>query len=564
MWDPKLPEGNEMAKCRNRVASFIRGAGLDLGCAKAKVCETAIGIDNAHKEADINIDLGANDALRIFSDGAFDYVFASHVLEDFNATESVLEEWWRVIKSGGHLILYCPDPDYYPKIGTAGANPRHKKDLYWQDAWNIIKKFGNAKLISSSRHNESNEYSWQLVVRKKHIRLKNLRNIIGKSYEGMVAFPRIRKPKEALVIRYGAFGDSIMSTPVVRQLKKDGYYVVYNCSPNGAPVLKENPYIDEFIIQEKDVIPNHDLDEYWAEISKGFDKVVNLTATIEQELLKVQGRREFDWSHKKRRKECNRNYIDYTMEVAGYDLKGEKTELFFTEQEENLAQSFIENHRDKFIVLWAMSGSSIHKVYPWSEYIAGTIWQQHQKEAIIITVGDDLARQIEWTLPNTFPRCGVFTIRQSMLMTKYVNLVIGPETGVMNAAGCYDTPKIILLSHSSEENLTKYWKNVTALHPENCRCHPCHKLIYVDTCPKGKIAGRPKCMENIKPEIVYKAFEKYFKEWKNGKDERCVGQGETLQRTARKPGPQKRNSGRYILNPGQRSLRLRRQASRAG
>ena len=569
-WDAKLPEGNEMAKCRNRVASFIRGAGLDLGCAKSKVCETAIGIDNAHKEADVRIDLGANDALRIFSDSAFDYVFSSHCLEDFLATNAILEEWWRVIRPGGHIILYSPDPDYYPKIGTAGANPRHKKDLYWEDAWNILKGFGNAKLVQHSRHNESNEYSWQLVVQKKQARLKNLRNIIGKTYDGMFAFPRIkpiverkyfggnylptlvRHRKEALVIRYGAFGDSIMSTPVVRQLKKDGYYVVYNCSPNGAPVLKENPYIDEFIIQEKDVIPNHDLDEYWAEISKGFDKVVNLTQTVEAKLLKVQGKPEFDWSHKKRRKECNRNYIDYTMEVAGYpDLKGEKTELFFTEQEENLAQSFIENHRDKFIILWAMSGSSIHKVYPWSEYIAGTIWQQCQKEAIIITVGDDLARQIEWTLPNTFPRCGVFNIRQSMLMTKYVNLVIGPETGVMNAAGCYDTPKIILLSHSSEENLTKYWKNVTALHPENCRCHPCHKLIYVDTCPKGKIAGRPRCMENIKPETVYKAFEHYFKEWKNGKS---IRQEQALPRVARKPKPQKRRTRRHILNTGQRSL----------
>jgi len=536
MWDPKLPEGNEMAKCRNRVASYLRGAGLDLGCAKAKVCEGAIGIDNAHKEADVQIDLSGVDALRIFSDGAFDYVFSSHCLEDFHATDAVLSEWWRVIRPGGHIILYGPDPDFYPKIGTVGANPSHKTDLYWHDVWALLEAYGNAELIQHSRHNESNEYSWQLVARKKYARLKTVKAAFGKVYDGMMAFPRrktiverkyfggnslptlTRHRKEALVIRYGALGDMIMITPVLRQLKKDGYHVVLNCSEYGSQVLKENPNIDEYIIQQKDVIPNNQLDEYWAEIGKGFDKVVNLTATIEDDLLKVQGKEEFNWSHSKRKKECNKNYIDYSMLRAGYDLKGEDTELYFSESEEQLARIFLDHYKDKFLIVWAMSGSSMHKVYPFSEYIAGSICQKYGDETIIVTVGDDTARQIEWNLPNTLPRCGLFTIRQSMILTKYANLVIGPETGILNAAGCYETRKIIFMSHSSEENLTKYWKNTTALHPENCRCHPCHKLIYVDTCPKGKLAGRPKCAENIRPETVFKTFEHYFKGWKNDRD----------------------------------------------
>lgn len=554
MWSAELQQGNEMAKCRNRVASFLKGAGLDLGCAKAKVCEGAIGIDNAHK-ADVNIDLASVDALRIFSDGAFDYVFSAHCLEDFHATDAMLEEWWRVIRPGGHIILYGPDPDYYPRIGTAGANKSHKKDLYWQDVWKILKGFGNAKLIQSSRHNESNEYSWQLVVQKKFMRLKEVKAAFGKVYEGMSAFPRVRKgPKEALVMRYGAIGDMVMITPVVRQLKKDGYHIVLNCSEYATQVLKENPYIDEFIVQQKDVIPNDMLDEYWAEISKGFDKVVNLTGTIEQDLLKVQGKEEFNWSHKKRKKECNKNYIDYTMQKAGYDLKGESTELFFTEQEEQLAKIFLENHKGKFLIVWAMSGSAMHKAYPWSEYIAGTICQKYGDDTLIVTVGDDIARMLEWNLPNTLPRCGIFTIRQSMILTKYANLVIGPETGILNAAGCYNTPKIIFLSHSSEENLTKYWKNVTPLHPENCRCHPCHKLIYVDTCPKGKMTDRPRCAENIKPETVFKAIEHYFKDWKNGKENRPISEHQRSGRTSHK-------RRRGVLPKRQKSLLRRRKAS---
>lgn len=559
MWTKGLKEteSNEMLKVRHRIASYLHGIGLDLGCGNEKVCEGAIGIDIMGKGADVKLDLTAIDSLGIFADGMFDYVFSSHVLEDFLATEAILDEWWRVIKPGGHLILYVPDPDYYPRVGTAGSNVQHKKDLYWQDVWKILQSFTERpKLIHHSRHNESNEFSWQLVVQKKAAQLKKVWASARKVFDGMSAFPRIKKRKEALVIRYGALGDAVMSTPVVRQLKKEGFYVVYNCSPYSILVLKENPNIDEFLVQAKDVIPNEELTEYWSDIGRNFDKVINLSETIEQGMLKVQGKPEFDWSHNKRRKLCNKNYVDYTMEVAGYpELKGEKTELFFTEQEERLARTFVENHKDRFIVVWAMSGSSMHKVYPWSEYVAGEIWKKHGNEVCIITVGDDSCRILEWTMPHTLPRCGMLTVRQSMLMTKYANLVIGPETGILNAAGCYDTPKIIFLSHSSEENLTKYWQNVTPLHPENCRCHPCHKLIYVDTCPSGKVGGRPRCAENIKPETVYKAFLKHFKEWKN---EREIGQEQTRRITHK--------GRRRILNrhPGKKSIRHGRAACKAG
>jgi len=559
MWvkDLKENESNEMLKVRPRIASYLQGIGLDLGCGNEKVCKEAIGIDLMGKGADIKLDLTGVDALGIFADGTFDYVFSSHVLEDFLATEAILSDWWRVVRPGGYLILYSPDPDYYPRVGTAGSNVEHKKDLYWQDVWNILKG-PDSKLIHHSRHNESNEYSWQLIVQKKNARLKKVGSSVRKVFEGISAFPRIRKGKQVLVIRYGALGDAVMSTPVVRQLKKEGYYVVYNCSDYSAQVLKENPNIDEFLIQAKDVIPNEELGDYWNYIGKDFDRIINLSGTVEDKLLKVQGKSGFDWSHRKRRKECNKNYVDYTMEVAGYpELKGEKTELFFTEQEKNLAKVFLDNHKDRFLIIWAMSGSSMHKVYPWSEYVAGSIYQKYGNETLIVTVGDDFSRMLEWNLPNTLPRCGIFTVRQSMLMTKHADLVIGPETGIMNAAGCYNTPKIIFLSHSSEENLTKHWKNVTPLHPEDCRCHPCHKLIYVDTCPSGKVGGRPKCAENIKPETVFKAIEHYFKEWKNGKENRPISESQRSGRTAHK-------RRRGVLYKGQKSLLRRRQARKAG
>lgn len=518
-------EEKEVKKCRHRVVSFCRGAGLDLGCGDEKIASNAIGIDIMGKGVDISIDLGMPDALRIFADNSFDYVFSSHCLEEFENTKAILHQWWRLIKPSGYLILYMPDPDFCPRIGTTGFHKTHKHDLYWWDVWNIIKSFGGAKKVSASRHNESNEFSWQLIVQKKYGHTKHP-FFMKKRDNDQLAFPRKKKTKkDCLTIRYGALGDALWLTPVFRKLKEDGYYIVHNCTPYSAPVLRNNPNIDQFFVQDDGVIPNEDLGDYWKEIGKNFDKVINFSGSVEGYTVKVEGTPDFDWPAEKRRKLCDVNYMDRTLEVAGYpQVKGALPELYFTEDEEAGAQYFREMHKSKFMILCALSGSSLHKTYPWMPYVAGEIHKRHD-DVIIVTVGEYLSQFLEsWRHPNTINTAGMWSVRQSMLMTKYADLVIGPETGIMVASSCYDTPKIMFLSHSTRNNSGKYWKNCTTLHPKDCACYPCHRMIYPQYakyhCPKGKFNLATKCAENIKPDTVYAAFLKFYKIWKKLKGDK--------------------------------------------
>jgi ADP-heptose:LPS heptosyltransferase len=74
---------------------------------------------------------------------------------------------------------------------------------------------------------------------------------------------------------------------------------------------------------------------------------------------------------------------------------------------------------------------------------------------------------------------GKWSIRQSMSFAEVSDLIIGTETGLLNAAGYLDAAKIVTLSHSSEEMLTKHWKNAIALNqPAGVGCikHPCRQL----------------------------------------------------------------------------------------
>ena len=84
-------------------------------------------------------------------------------------------------------------------------------------------------------------------------------------------------------------------------------------------------------------------------------------------------------------------------------------------------------------------------------------------------------------------RSGSMSIRETLAFIPHADLVIGPETGVLNAAAMLPVPKIVFLSHSSEKNLTRDWRNCTAFPSQGCPDSPCHRMHYShDYCPQDE------------------------------------------------------------------------------
>lgn len=130
-------ERGEQAWCRERLAKWCVGNGTDLGFGGAPILPTAICIDRpeghpercnlpppvppTHFVGDVR-DLP-------FKDNVLDYVFSSHCLEDMEDTAACLCEWARVLKVGGHIVLFLPDEQAYradcAKWGN-GPNGAHK------------------------------------------------------------------------------------------------------------------------------------------------------------------------------------------------------------------------------------------------------------------------------------------------------------------------------------------------------------------------------------------------------------------------------------------------------
>lgn len=92
-------------------------------------------------------------------------MFSAHTLEDIDNPEEALREWLRVLKIGGHLILYLPHKDYYPNIGQPGANPAHKHDFLPKDILQLLKRICLFDVHVLEERNQNDEYSFLLVLR---------------------------------------------------------------------------------------------------------------------------------------------------------------------------------------------------------------------------------------------------------------------------------------------------------------------------------------------------------------------------------------------------------------
>lgn len=319
--------------------------------------------------------------------------------------------------------------------------------------------------------------------------------------------------KKVLVIRLGAIGDLIMITPLLKQLKKDGYHVTVCVKPYAAQILQNNPNVDVLI--EDNPLNDGTLENHWEKMGQGYDKVINLSGSLEGNLMPMQSSELAKAPKEERHKRCNRNFYDETMVWGGYPkITGQNGELFFSKIEENLAKKLKHNFAGKFLILWALSGSSIHKAYPFAYHVITALTKKYP-DVVVITTGDEICQILEKDLINN-PSVKCYSgapIRKTMLLTKYVDCVVGPDTGIMHAAGCYATPKIILMSANTEKNISKYWPNQKTLHGE-CDCYPCHKLIYnASGCVLDERLETPKCMVSLEPAKVFRAVEEVYTKW---------------------------------------------------
>ena len=462
--------------------------------------------------------------LPLFADESMDFVFSSHLLEHIENTQAALTEWWRVLKVGGYLVLYLPHAGLYPNIGEEGANPDHKHDFVPDDITGLMRLVGSWDLLrNESRDYDNgpgqpgNEYSFFQVFRK--------------ADHGMHVDMTAKPEKSACVVRYGGVGDMIQASSILPALKEAGYHVTMCTTPAGEEIVRHDPHIDDFLIQDKDQVPNHQLGEYWDALAARFDRFINLSESTEGSLLAMPGRAAYAWPASLRHSMMNHSYLEMVHSIAMVP-RPFRAAFYPTEKEDRTASDRRGSMgRDNIVVLWVLRGTAPHKRTLYVDQVVARLLVVH-KNIKVVLVGDPLCEILEtgWEdEPRVIGRSGKWSIRETLAFARHADVVVGPETGVLNSVGCIKSvAKVVMLSHSSEKNLATGWENTIALAPsrDDAPCYPCHKMHQDwSTClehhysepfcerhgisTKGGILDckTAACVAHVYPDAIYDAIE---------------------------------------------------------
>lgn len=446
---------------KHEVVEFTRGVVLGIGV-KSFPHFLEVGTPRHGHRPDICVE-DASDLSLVVEDATADAVYVEAYEGKLN-----LADWFRCINVGGHLVL---------------ANQGKATDLI-----DLMRDVGG----------------YDLIMRDDKKGLLVFKKLATNAIKNTWMADAFSHKKTVCVVRYGGFGDMLQAANLFPALKKAGYHVTVMTTPKGKEIIEHDPNVDAWYIQDHDQVPNPELNDFWSVMAPRFDKFINLCESVEGTFLAMPGRANHGWPHNLRHKMLDVNYLEFSSELAG--LPYESVAFFYpTADETSAAKARLGTGLN---IVWALAGSSCHKFYPGQDVVMARFLLDFP-DCRIFLVGDDACKILEagWEKEERVVcLSGEIGIRATLALAKEADIVIGCETGVLNAVAFEANRKVALLSHSSHENLTKHWENAIALVPNGLDCYPCHRLHYTrEFCKEDQETGAAMCQRLIDPTDVYHA-----------------------------------------------------------
>lgn len=168
---------SETSKYRHFTTLYCIGNGVDIGSQNDPVVPWAVSLDLPHDEystytsglAPENSLQWRGDARSLpFKDEVCDFVYSSHLIEDFLEWGPILKEWSRVLKPGGHIIILLPDKERWNVAIRKGQPPNcaHKHESFPGELSTYFTQ-GFEIICDKLTNIDSNDYNILFIARKK-------------------------------------------------------------------------------------------------------------------------------------------------------------------------------------------------------------------------------------------------------------------------------------------------------------------------------------------------------------------------------------------------------------
>ena len=311
-----------------------------------------------------------------------------------------------------------------------------------------------------------------------------------------------------LIIRFSSIGDIVLTSPVVRCLKKQVITaeIHYLTRYSYRSILTPNPNIDKIHTVD------NNLDEVIEQLKKeDFDYVIDLHHNLRTMKVKRRlGKQSFSFNKLNIEKWLltalkintlpSAHIVDRYMETVssfGVVNDGKGLDYFIPELEKIKDSDIPASHHAGYIAV-AIGAALNTKKLPVKKLAALCTAIHHP----IILLGGKEDMENGTVIAATDPgkiynACGKFSLHESADLVRRSRLIITHDTGLMHIAAAFNKPMISIwgntvpafgmTAHYSNESIKDARFEVTGL-----RCRPCSKIGY-SKCPKGHF----NCMEKI-------------------------------------------------------------------
>jgi ADP-heptose:LPS heptosyltransferase len=314
-----------------------------------------------------------------------------------------------------------------------------------------------------------------------------------------------------LIIRFSSIGDIVLTSPVIRCLKKQfpEAEVHYLTKKRNADLLQANPYIDKIqllgdslpaTIQELKAV-NYD---FVIDLHNNLRSLrVKLGLRIKSFSFNKLNLRKFFLTRLKLNLMPEAHIVDRNMATLSYfniENDGLGLEHFIPEEDEFSLNELPEIFRNGYVAL-VLAGTYFTKRMPASKYkslITGVDYP-------FVLLGGKSERSladevISWGTSNVIDFTGKLRFNQSASLVKNARLVISNDTGLMHIAAAFHK-KILSVWGNTAPELGMYpympGSGSEMLEVKGLNCRPCSKLGF-NECPKKHF----RCMNQIPEERI--------------------------------------------------------------
>jgi ADP-heptose:LPS heptosyltransferase len=312
-----------------------------------------------------------------------------------------------------------------------------------------------------------------------------------------------------LVIRLSSIGDIVLTTPVVRCLKKQlSAEVHFLTKKSYYSIVSDNPNIDKVHLYGSDRAKM--INKLRQE---NYDLIIDLHNNLRTFIIKKQlGRKAYSFNKLNIEKWLLVNskidklpdvhivdrYMD-TCKALGVSNDNEGLDYFIPEKDEvdisTLPSAFANGY-----VAWVIGAKESTKQFPNEKIIH--VLLSTKMPVILLGGKEDKAngKSISMGLvnrPNIYNATGLYHLSQSASIVRQAKLVITNDTGLMHIAAAF-RKKIISIWGNTVPQFGMYpyygshYASNKIFEVPDLSCRPCSKIGY-DACPKGHF----KCMKNI-------------------------------------------------------------------